>query len=73
MDSQHQHSLFAGQSPAIYLLSLERRLSRLLDDLQHWNDGASPTMDWQLEATLDELRELAVELRRLKNEDAIPF
>jgi hypothetical protein len=54
-------------------LRLERELAGRLERLALWTDAAEERTDWELEAVLSEVRQLAIELRALRNAEAIPF
>lgn len=68
-----QPTLLAGAAGITYRLALERELDRRLNSLRDWNDGLEPAVDWSLEALLDDIRRISIELRQLRGEETIPF
>lgn len=65
--------LLAGHTGIMYRLQLETELTRRLRELDLWTSAPDEDVDWALEALLDDVRRLAIELRALRNEASIPF
>lgn len=71
--SYTQPSLFAGAPAASRRTALEVALAGELAQLSAWNSRPSDAVDWELEALLESVRLLAIELRACRHEEAIPF
>lgn len=71
--SYEQASFLTGATGITHRLALERQLDLRLQLLSTWNDGLEPAVDWDLEALLDDVRTLSIELRMLRGEESIPF